>query len=260
MNKTPSDVVFDDLAERFSRKIYGSRKGDLRLTLLWDDLLKHIPSISSSNRLNVLDAGAGLGQMSIKFAQAGHCVTLCEPSKSMLGLARERINNCMPMQGMITVSQSSIQTLDANNFTTNYDVIVCHAVLEWLAKPLPTLLELLKQLKPGAYFSLAFYNRESIVFKNLLKGNIRRAMSNKAGEEGGLTPPNPQSAPDVLACLNEYGLCVIHVSGIRCLSDYLQSTTEISTEDLLMVERELGQKEPYKWLGRYIHVIAQRPN
>jgi hypothetical protein len=27
----------------------------------------------------------------------------------------------------------------------------------------------------------------------------------------------------------------------------------------LSLERELGRQEPYKWLGRYIHVMACRP-
>lgn len=253
------DVIFDGLAEKFARKIYRSKKGELRLALLWEDLQQHIPILAQAPPLHVLDAGGGLGQMSMRLADQGHKVVLCEPSTDMLTIARELIAGGTVASHTITLESCVLQALPHRYSEQSFDVVLCHAVLEWLAEPLPTLAQLLPLLKPGGYLSLAFYNVESIVWKNLLKGNFRKVANREIkGELGSLTPPHPQSAPDVLAWLQTQGLELMNVSGIRCLSDYLHPTANISPDDLLVMERELSQQEPYKWLGRYIHVIARR--
>lgn len=251
------DIHFNQLAERFERKIYGSEKGDLRLQLLWDDMLAAIPALQAGKPLRVLDAGGGLGQVSQRLASLGHHVVLTEPAAPML----ERAKNLFAENGIddrhVQFIQASIQKLPDVLPAQQFDLVVCHAVLEWLADPLDTLGQLLRWLRPGGCLSLAFYNRESIVWKNLLKGNINKARASQlAGEPGSLTPQNPQSAPEVLAWLAQHHLEVAQVTGVRCLHDYLYPGVKVERETLFALERELGHQEPYKWLGRYIHAIA----
>ena len=54
------DRNFDDLAERFQRKVYGGLKGDIRLAVLWRDLEQYLPQIHGAEPLTVLDVGACL--------------------------------------------------------------------------------------------------------------------------------------------------------------------------------------------------------
>lgn len=252
------DIYFDHLAERFERKIYGSEKGDLRLQLLWDDMLQAIPALQAGKPLRVLDAGGGLGQISQRLATLGHEVVLTEPSAAMLARARALFVGSGVDSSSVQFVQASIQQLPEVLSGEQFDLVVCHAVLEWLAEPMVTLMQVLCWLKPGGVLSLAFYNRESIVWKNLLKGNIHKALANDlAGEPGSLTPQSPQSAPEVLACLQQKGLRLVQVTGIRCLNDYLYPGVKVAPDTMLALERELGQREPYKWLGRYMHVIAR---
>jgi S-adenosylmethionine-dependent methyltransferase len=258
------DIHFDQLAERFERKIYGSDKGDLRLQLLWDDMLTAIPALQAGKPLRVLDAGGGLGQVSQRLAALGHHVVLSEPAAPMLERAKSLFaesgiddTRVQFVQASIQQLAEALQQLPVALPAQQFDVVVCHAVLEWLADPLATLGQLLQWLRPGGFLSLAFYNRESIVWKNLLKGNINKARASRlAGEPGSLTPLNPQSAPEVLAWLQQNGLDVMQVTGIRCLHDYLYPGVKIEPDTLLSLERDLGRQDPYKWLGRYIHVIA----
>lgn len=255
-----ADIHFDELAERFERKIYGSEKGNLRLQLLWDDLLATVPCLQQGEALDVLDAGGGFGQLGVRLAALGHRIVLAEPAAPMLERARQGFVEAGIDAARMQFEQASIQQLPAVLGERQFDLVICHAVLEWLAEPLATLGQLLPWLKPGGWLSLAFYNRESIVWKNLLKGNVDRARSaHLPGEAGSLTPQNPQSAPEVLAWLQGQGLAVVQVTGIRCLNDYLFPGVKIDTDTMLSLERELGHQEPYKWLGRYIHVIARRP-
>ncbi len=254
-----TDIHFDQLAERFERKIYGSAKGELRLQLLWDDLLAVLPSLQDGPPLAVLDAGGGLGQLSLRLAALGHYVVLAEPAAPMLDRARTLFAEAGVVPPQVQFVQASIQQLPAVLGERQFDLVLCHAVLEWLADPLATLAVLLPLIRPAGWLSLAFYNRESIVWKNLLKGNVDRArVAHLPGEAGSLTPQSPQSAPEVLAWLAQQGLAVGQVTGIRCLHDYLFPGVRLEPETLLSLERELGRQEPYKWLGRYIHVMAQR--
>ncbi len=253
------DIYFDQLADRFERKIYGSEKGDLRLQLLWDDMLTALPAITAGKSLRILDAGGGLGQMSLRLAALGHSVVLAEPSAAMLDKAKRQFTEQGIDMTRVQFLQASIQALpEVLLLEQRFDLVVCHAVLEWLVDPLQTLSSLLQWLASDGWLSLAFYNRESIVWKNLLKGNIDRARAaDKAGEAGSLTPISPQSAPQVLTWLAERNLSVAQVTGVRCLHDYLFPGVKIEAETLLRLEQELSRQEPYKWLGRYIHVMAQ---
>ena len=65
------DRNFDDIAEKFSRNIYGTTKGQLRQAILWQDLDRVLAEMGPQ-KLRVLDAGGGEGQTAIKMAERGH--------------------------------------------------------------------------------------------------------------------------------------------------------------------------------------------
>ncbi len=67
-----------DIAEKFSRNIYGTTKGQLRQAILWQDLDRVLAERAA--KLRVLDAGGGEGQTAIKMAERGHQVILCDLS------------------------------------------------------------------------------------------------------------------------------------------------------------------------------------
>ena len=58
------DRNFDELAERFERRVYGGLKGDVRLSVLWRDLLPIVQRLEEQGQpLNILDIGGGLAQI-----------------------------------------------------------------------------------------------------------------------------------------------------------------------------------------------------
>lgn len=52
------------------------------------------------------------------------------------------------------------------------DLILFHAVMEWLVDPISALSGLLEQIKPGGVISVMFYNYHGLLFKNLICGNL----------------------------------------------------------------------------------------
>lgn len=260
-----NDRNFDDLAKRFRRNVYGGLKGDIRQAVIKRDFEEFMPGLLSgaAPRWRVLDAGGGQGQMALPLAQAGHEVTLCDISGEMLQLAQEHFS-AAGMKQSINVRQDSIQSLAdevARGKVMPYNLVMCHAVLEWVAAPEALLQSLMQLLQPSGYLSLTFYNVNSLIYKNLLRTNFKKIQQRDfTGYRGSLTPTNPLQPERVYEWLQALPMQSLCYSGIRVFHDYIFNREDREREPatLLELELELSRREPYRSLGRYIHVLGQK--
>lgn len=258
------DRIFDGLAQRFQKRIYGGLKGELRLYIMQDDLQTYLDHLPTEKSLRVLDAGGGLGQMAIWFAERGHQVLLCDPSQDMLRLAASAIQERSQQQAEIADNIEllccSVQDL-AKHTDESFDLVLFHAVLEWLAEPKATLQILLDFIKPSGGLSLMFYNRHSAVLRNLLMGNFACVIKDKLGAQGhyGLTPLQPLDPDEVRRWLETWELKLLQNTGVRVLSDYMQAGAKerVKQADLFHLERQLSRQEPYRSMARYRHFLLQ---
>lgn len=242
------DTNFDLLAERFEKRIYGNIKGDLRLAILWRDIQDNIVEIQSK-KFKVWDAGGGLGQISQKLHRAGHQVLLTDISSEMLSRAPAELIK----------RQASIQTIAGEH--PSFDLLLCHAVLEWVAEPFSIISSLYNCLDAGRYCSLMFYNKQALVLRNLIKGNYRLINSgNFAGQKGGLTPHSALEPTEVISYCEELGFELVSKRGIRLAYDLLRKehAAERSFEDLFEMEWRYGADEPFWHLGRYVHLVLRK--
>ncbi len=253
-----ADRNFDELAERFERNLYGNPRGQLRLQLVSEALEKDCAELGSNKTLRVLDAGCGLGQMSLLLARQGHQVTACDLSADLLARAQQRIaqENAAALNN-IRFHCCSLQTLDQHAEGT-FDLIIFHAVLEWLEQPREGLQQLLRWLRPGGELSLLFYNRHSLIYKNLLRGKFRRIDEQDfRGDPGGLTPINPLLPDEVAHWLAELRIEIVTRRGIRTFYDFMDQTMHpqkpqvAAPEDILRMERKFSTQEPYRGMARY---------
>jgi S-adenosylmethionine-dependent methyltransferase len=246
-----SDRHFDLLATRFAEKIYGGAKGAIRLAVMQADLTESLPD----RPLRVLDIGAGLGHMSLWLAERGHEVTLAEPAEPMLEGARQRF---IEAGHTATFIQAPWQALP-DILTERYDLVICHAVLEWLEEPF-TILPVLHHLtEPDGWLSLAFYNRDALIYRNLLKGHFRKMRRNTmAGEKQSLTPQQPLD-PRELAAQLEAHWRVETQSGVRVFHDYMPVEFQARAElaDLLEMELSHRRHPAFAGLGRYLHWMCR---
>lgn len=253
-----TDRNFDELAERFERKLYGNLRGQLRLQLVTEALLADCPRISAPKPLRVLDAGCGLGQMASLLAARGHRVVACDVSEKLLVRARELITETAPDNlERIEFLCCPLQSI-ATHVEGTFDLIIFHAVLEWLDDPRAGLVSLMERLAPDGELSLMFYNRNSIVFKNLLRGDFRRIdKQDFRGDSGSLTPTNPLNPDDVADWLEAENFDVVTRRGIRTFYDYMNQVMDStkpaqgSPADVLRMERQFSTIEPYRSLARY---------
>ncbi|WP_213879658.1 methyltransferase domain-containing protein [Pseudomonas sp. dw_358] len=244
------DRHFDELATRFAAKIYGGAKGAIRLAVLQADLLERLPE----RRLRVLDIGAGLGHMALWLAQQGHDVTLAEPARPMLDGARERFESAGQTATFLHASWQQLPDL----LDMPYDLVLCHAVLEWLAEPYAILPALHQLTATDGHLSLAFYNRDALVYRNLLKGHFRKLRGNDlAGEKQSLTPQMPLD-PRELATQLEGHWHVQSQSGVRVFHDYMPAPFQGRADMADLIEMELAHRRhpAFAGLGRYLHWIC----
>jgi S-adenosylmethionine-dependent methyltransferase len=251
-----NDRNFDDISHKFAENIYGTTKGRIREAIVWQELENILAHYPTNKSLNILDAGGGQGQIACRLAKLGHNITVCDISKQMLELA-----NNLAQQEKITLNclHCSIQELD-QFIDQPFDIVICHAVLEWVVEPIQIIQSLKKHLKQDGYLSLMFYNYHGLLFKTVSLGNFGYTQSGLAKrKKKTLSPDYPRDPNQVYQWLNEQYFEIMSKTGIRVFHDYLtnKSKAESHFEQLLQIEKQYCQTEPYINLARYILVTAK---
>lgn len=251
---TRPDRNFDDLAERFSRTIYATARGQLRLQALQADFNDlNIPLAGSQ----VLDIGGGQGQFSLLLAQQGAHITLCDISAEMLTLATDQFAAAgLPL----TSQQCGLQDC-ARVFPQQYDVVLNHAVLEWLEQPLEALALLAQRVKTGGWLSLMFYNLHGHQWRQLMNGRTQSPGSaNPHLRDHGNAPQHPLDPDVVQQKLQQLGFELQRWRGIRCVHDHMHQKIRdrIGQPAVSAADLEFGLLEPYRRFGRYVHFLARK--
>lgn len=254
-----ADRNFDELFERFRRNIKGSLKGRLREILIREDLEGTVPRLREGG-LEVLDAGAGLGDLSVWLAGLGHRVHACDIAGKMVEHTRAMATE-LQVGEQVRAEQISIQELLARPEAQTYDLVCLHAVFEWMAEPYALLPELKRLLRPGSYLSLTVYNLHRAVFNSLVKGKFEMIAAGNYGGFKGLTPPQPILPERIQADLEALGFQIELQAGLRCFYDTLppKEKAERTLEDHLLLERRYRKSSPYRDIARYVHFIARYP-
>lgn len=253
-----SQRSFDGLAQRFKDNVYGTRKGAIRLHVLWHDLLQSLPALTAGQPLRILDAGGGMGQITQRLAALGHRIVLCDLSGEMLQVARQELTEA-GLDHQVRCLHCAIEDLPRHQ-PGQFDLVLCHAVLEWQRDPWTLLDRLLPYIAPQGHLSLMFYNLNALVLRNLVRGNLYKVKSgNFSGEANSLTPCSPLAPESVYQWLAAHRLRRLTTAGVRVFYDYMPKATSerINQQDLVEMEWSLCHQEPYRSLGRYIHVVCQ---
>ncbi|SNT69392.1 methyltransferase [Psychrobacter sp. LV10R520-6] len=282
-----TDRSFDAIADHFEKKVYGGLKGEIRLAVLRRDIFEYTAQMTKDlgRPLRVLDVGAGLAQIAIDLAAQGHEVVVNDISANMLAKAKANFEQqkaaanidafnmrafgemtwvvCPYQQLEENVSScNSSADITGNNQGTKFDLILCHALLEWLAEPAAIMDFFDRQLTDNGALSLCFYNPVSYEYRNLIMGNFNLLDNTdyKSDNKTSLTPNHPVAKQQVESWLQRHHYQTMITSGLRVFHDYtpLKRGGNTDPEAVIRMELRYSQQEPYKWLGRYLHILATR--
>jgi S-adenosylmethionine-dependent methyltransferase len=226
------------------------------------NLRRHLPQ----KALRILDAGGGSGADSIPLAQEGHSVDLLDYSPEMLKVARENAE-CGKLHSTIRFHAGDVMQLKRIFPQPQFDVVLCHNVLQFVAD-VPMLLSTLSAvLLPGGILSLISPNRYSMPYATafLLKDldeAFRQIDARTYQHRFFRTTVTEYSAEEIQAMLPDAGLNFDGSFGIRCLSDYwgdneTRSKPEV-WEKLKKLEYAVTDKYPYTLLARFWQIVAHK--
>ncbi|WP_437608982.1 tRNA uridine 5-oxyacetic acid(34) methyltransferase CmoM [Erwinia sp. V71] len=253
------DRNFDDIAEKFSQNIYGTTKGRIRQAILWQELDALLTTLPD-RPLAVLDAGGGEGQTACGLAARGHQVLLCDLSAEMIQRAQAHATEKGVSENM-QFKQISAQMV-GQHLDKPVDLVLFHAVLEWVAQPQEVLAALYDALAPGGVLSLMFYNLHGLTMRTLTLGNFGYLQADlRKRKRKTLSPDYPRDPEQVYGWLRELGFTIEQRAGIRVFHDYMRDKEKQSErfDEVLAMEQRYCRQEPFLSLGRYIHVTARKP-
>ncbi|HUR50944.1 MAG TPA: methyltransferase domain-containing protein [Mycobacteriales bacterium] len=235
--------------------------GNVRTAVVWEVLSAVLAE--AGRPLVVVDAGGGTGGFAVPLAEAGHQVTVVDPSPDSLAAlerrAAERGLDVAALQGDLADLPSLVPPGTA-------DLVLCHSVLEVVDDPAAALASAAQVLVPGGRLSLLVANRDAAVLARALAGRpdeAAHALTDPAGRWG----PNDGTArrwtpASVAALVTEAGLVVEQLHGVRAVSDLVPSTV-LDTEPgaasaLLALERALSDRPPFRDLATQLHLLARK--
>ncbi len=241
--------------------------GSARTAVVWEVLSAVLAEADpTGGGLDVVDAGGGTGGFAVPLAEAGHRVTVLDPSPDSLAALSRRTAE-RGLQGRVTAVQGDLTDLPGLREPASCDLVLCHSVLEVVDDPAQALAAVAAVLRPGGRLSLLVAGRAAAVLARALAGRpdeAAHALTDPAGRWGPADGAARRFAPAaVQELVTGAGLRVEQVHGVRVVADLVPSgALELEPGGhaaLLALERALSDRPPFRDLATQLHVLAVRP-
>jgi S-adenosylmethionine-dependent methyltransferase len=227
------------------------------------NLAKHL----GQNPMRILDAGGGNGLDSLPLAKLGNFVDIVDYSQEMLADVQRRAAQ-ENIQNYIATHLFDVKNI-ANLFPgSQFDLILCHNVLQYI-EDVPALLKIFsKLLKPDGILSVISINRYSTPYHaaflddNLAEALVQLDTRTSKAKIFDAVMTN-YCADEIKELLENVGIVTEGEYGIRCICDYWgdneRKLDPVIFEQIERLEFALTELHPYKLLARYFQVVARKP-
>ncbi|WP_256792065.1 methyltransferase domain-containing protein [Terrabacter sp. Ter38] len=217
--------------------------------------------------LEVLDLGGGTGGVAVPLAEAGHHVTVVDPSPDALASLGRRAREA-GIVDRITAVQGDGDSLGSVLAGRHVDLACCHGTLEFVDDPAATLHAVAQALGEGGVLSLLVSGRLSVVFAKAIAGEFgqaRAALVDPSGRWGSTDPlPRRFDVEQLETLLADAGFTDVRVRGTNILG-HLVPASLIDSEADRVALAELDEllvtgpgREFLRTLGNALHVVARR--
>jgi S-adenosylmethionine-dependent methyltransferase len=211
----------------------------------------------------VLDVGCGDGEMALRLARAGHTVLGIDASADMLRRAAARAElEEASVQRRVTLTVGEVVALPSDR---TFDAVCCHGVLMYLDDSEAAISAMARAVAPMGILSILTRNSLSVGMREALRGDFavaRDLIRLKAKTSlGNLGLSTRGDDPDQLVSyLGKHGFGSVNWFGIRIFSDHLEEADLPTSHyrELLELEREASNRDPYRRVARLVHVLASK--
>ncbi|KAA1428986.1 methyltransferase domain-containing protein [Nocardioides antri] len=242
-----------------SRERPGERPGSVRTAVVWDAL----GPVLSGAPCDVVDIGGGTGGFAVRVAQAGHRVTVVDPSPDALAALSRRARE---VGVEVAGRQGDVSGLLDVVGEDSADLVLCHGLLE-VVDAGEALATIRKVLRPGGTVSLLAAQRHAAVVARAMAGHLHQALALLDGDEqverpsGRATRPARRFTADELTALaGEAGFTVSAVHAVRVFTDLVPGSLldqePGAAAALVDLERAVAERPEYLPLATQIHLLA----
>ncbi len=235
--------------------------GNVRTAVVWE-LLSAVLAETGPGQV-VVDAGGGTGGFAVPLSEAGHHVTVVDPSPDSLAALERRAAE----HGLhVAAVQGDLSDLPHLVQPGSVDLVLCHSVLEVVDDPAAALADVTAVLRRGGRLSLLVANRDAVVLARAVAGRPDEAAHALVDPHGRWGPadgtPRRWTPEHISELVEGAGLDVEQLHGVRTVSDLVPSTV-LDTEPgahaaLLSLERALSDRSPFRDLATQLHVLARK--
>ncbi len=221
------------------------------------------PLVGAGTPLRVLDVGGGSGMFAVPLARLGHAVTVVDPSADALATLRRRADTAGVGEGIRAVQGDGDLLREVlPDGEPDYDLALCHSVLEVVDDPATTLRQVAGVLRSGGRVSIATANRAGAVLARALAGHpieARALLEDRKPVPGRDRPAARRFDPGALLALVEAaGLEPGPWRGVSVVADLLDAASEAEPEAVRALELALAGASPYRDVAAGLHVLATR--
>ena len=239
--------------------------GRLRFAVVRETLRRQAEALGAGDGgLRVLDVGGGDGRDAVALAEAGHQVTVLDPSPSWLAEARNRADAAGVADRLTTIDGS---VDDLSKAGTGYDLVLFHFVLHYRPAGAGDIARLARLVRPGGRLSVMAPNPAARVILRLTREGPEAALAELASEGWDsatfATTGRKVSAEEAEAELRAAGLVLVGRYAARVANDYVTDDAVKHDPDyfaaLQRLELALCDQEPFVRLGGMWQLVAERP-
>lgn len=233
--------------------------GRIRYAVVEETLRREMARLGAG--LRILDVGGGDGRDAIPLARRGHRVTILDRSRAWLDEARRRA------EAAGTQVETVVGDLDDRPALGEYDVVLCHLVLQYRPADADDVPRLAAWTRSGGVVSVLLPNPDGLVLRRLVVAGAGAALEELHADTARtvLFDDDVRKIPAAEAedALRRSGLPVVRRYGTRIANDLL-ATDDAKHDgdgfaDLLRLELALCDREPFVRVGGMYQLIASRP-
>jgi S-adenosylmethionine-dependent methyltransferase len=238
-----------------------------RTAVVWGVLLRDALATygrsddSDHHPLDVVDVGGGTGGFAVPLAEAGHRVTVVDPSPDALASLLRRAGETGAVVHAVQGDAAGLLDVVAPG---SADLVLCHGVLEHVDEVRPAVESLVAVLRPGGTLSVLVAHRNAAVVARTVAGHYAEARHALADPDGRWGPGDPLprrfTEAGLLAVLAAAGLEVGSVHGVRTLADLAPATDAEAdpAEELVELELATAGLPEFRAVASQLHVLASR--
>lgn len=212
--------------------------------------------------VHILDAASGDGMNAEYFLSRGHRVTLVDSNPEMLKQAHLRIegknfsNRCRFVEG-------TLETIDKILKNEQFDLILCHHVLEYTVSSPEILKKLRNLVSSEGELSLIILNPVSEVIRAVFfrkdPALAEKKLTNLDYDAKWFGQAKLYTFDQIKAWAENAGWELKNYMSIRVLADYIseKELDDTKEKELLRLEKKLADLDPYRQFGRYLQFCFQ---